>query len=107
MQGRAANIVTKGVTVRIVTGTQESINDTPVYAHYRKDIGKILDTGAELCEIDGQPSPEGRRAVDTPPAAGKFVAIHLKGLLVDRREAFLGSLNLDPRAMEINTEGGC
>jgi putative cardiolipin synthase len=66
----------------------------------------VLDTGAELYEIDGQPSPEVRRTVDTPPASGKFVAIHLKGILIDRREAFLGSLNLDPRAMEINTEGG-
>lgn len=101
-----AQEVAKGVRVRVVTGTQESINHTPVYAHYRKDIGDILDTGAELYEIDGQPSPEVRRAADTPPAAGKFVAIHLKGMVRDRREAFLGSLNLDPRAMDINTEGG-
>ncbi len=101
-----ADEVDRGVRVRVVTGTQEAINHTPVYAHYRKDIPDILETGAELYEIDGQPSPEVRRAADTPPAAGKFVAIHLKGILRDRKEAFLGSLNLDPRAMDINTEGG-
>ena len=96
----------KGVRVRIVTGTQESINHTAAYAHYRGDIGKILDSGAELYEIDGQPPEDVRRAADTPPHAGSYVAIHLKGLISDRRFSFIGSLNLDPRAMDINTEGG-
>ena len=100
------DIAAGGVRVRVVTGTQESVNHTAAYAHYRKDRRRILDTGAELYEIDGQPSPEVRRAADTAPAAGKYVAIHLKGMVADRRECFIGSLNLDPRAMDINTEGG-
>ncbi|MGI9665733.1 MAG: phospholipase D family protein [Acidimicrobiia bacterium] len=99
-------IAASGARVRVLTGTQESVNHTAAYAHYRKDRGRILDTGAELYEIDGQPSPDVRRAADTPPAAGKYVAIHLKGMVADRKECFIGSLNLDPRAMDINTEGG-
>lgn len=37
---------------------------------------------------------------------GEFVSFHLKALVIDRRRCFIGSLNLDPRAMVINTESG-
>ncbi len=32
--------------------------------------------------------------------------MHLKTIVVDRQHCFIGSLNLDPRAMNINTEEG-
>ena len=37
---------------------------------------------------------------------GGVVSFHLKALVIDRRRGFIGSLNRDPRAMEINSESG-
>ena len=98
--------IDQGVRVRLLTGTMEAINHTPVYAHYRKHIDTILDMGAELYEIDANPQPEIQESVHVPPVKGGYTAIHLKAMVGDRKRAFLGSLNLDPRALVINTEGG-
>ena len=100
------NEIGAGVRVRLLTGTMEAINHTPVYAHYRKHIDTILDIGAELYEIDAHPQPEIQETVNVPPVQGEYTAIHLKAMVGDRKRAFLGSLNLDPRALVINTEGG-
>ena len=34
------------------------------------------------------------------------LTLHTKGILIDRRYTFVGSLNLDPRSIDINTEMG-
>lgn len=100
------HLVADGVRVKVVTGTMESVNHTASYAHYRKSIRAILDAGAELYEVDGQPMASVREAAETPPVQGKYVAIHLKGLAADRDKVFVGSLDLDPRTLVINTEAG-
>ena len=37
---------------------------------------------------------------------GEFVGLHTKAFVVDRRKVFIGSMNLDPRSANINTEAG-
>jgi putative cardiolipin synthase len=32
--------------------------------------------------------------------------MHTKGIMIDRRYTFVGSLNLDPRSIDLNTEMG-
>ena len=34
------------------------------------------------------------------------LTLHTKGILIDRKIAFIGSLNVDPRSVDINTEMG-
>lgn len=38
--------------------------------------------------------------------AGPFLCVHAKGFVVDRRVAFVGSYNFDPRSIAWNTEAG-
>lgn len=52
------------------------------------------------------PSEELRKLADTSPVHSKRVTLHLKSLVGNRNRCFIGSLNLDPRAIEINTESG-
>jgi putative cardiolipin synthase len=47
-----------------------------------------------------------RAVSDVPPVVGKFISQHTKTLVGDRQRCFIGSLNLDPRAIIINTENG-
>jgi len=97
------SIVAKGVRVVIVTNSLASNNHVPVhggYARYRHDM---IDAGVELYEtrVDASKVPEGgvHQGYDS-------TTLHTKALLIDRRITFVGSLNLDPRSIDINTEVG-
>lgn len=97
------SIVARGVRVVIVTNSLASNNHVPVhggYARYRHDM---IDAGVELYEarVDASKVPQGGagQSYDT-------TTLHTKLLLIDRRFTFVGSLNLDPRSIDINTEFG-
>jgi putative cardiolipin synthase len=101
-----ARLAEKGITVKIITGSLASNNHTAAHSHYKKYRKRILATGAELYEFRAQPSAGIRAAADVPPVTAKFISLHTKTLSADGERCFIGSLNLDPRAVEINTENG-
>ena len=93
----------KGIRVIILTNGLATNNHTSVhsaYATYRKDL---LRAGVELWEVRADAAkitlPDGESQLDQ-------LTLHTKGLLVDSRHVFVGSLNLDPRSIDINTEMG-
>lgn len=91
----------KGLDVTVVTNSLASTNHIPVhsaYSGYRRDI---LETGAELYEIKANAGQE-IQGPDSP----EQLTLHTKLILIDRRYLFVGSLNLDPRSIEINAEMG-
>ena len=72
-----------------------------VYSSYRKDL---LEAGVELWEARADAATitiENDSTTLTEP-----LTLHTKGILIDRRQVFVGSLNLDPRSIDINTEMG-
>lgn len=94
----------EGVKIKILTGSMGSNNHTVAHSHYKKYRRRILSTGAELYEFKHDPSPAIRDISDVPPIKSKFISLHIKALVGDRKRCFVGSLNLDPRALDINTE---
>ena len=96
------NLVDKGVRVIILTNSLASNNHVPVhggYARYRKDV---IAAGVDLYEARANAASElqgSNEAADT-------LTLHTKAFLIDRRYLFVGSLNLDPRSIEINAEMG-
>ena len=97
------SITRKGVRVVIVTNSLASNNHVPVhggYSRYRRDM---IDAGVEMYEVrvDAAKIPRGdkKQSYDS-------LTLHTKGIIVDRRYTFVGSLNLDPRSIDINTEAG-
>ena len=104
-----ANIETytrQGARVRILAPSMGANNQAMVHSHYRQYRRKILERGAELYELREDGADGLRAFTDTPPARAQIVGLHLKGFVRDRRTCFIGSLNMDPRSVEINTEGG-
>jgi len=83
-----------------------SNNHTPAHSHYRKYRRKTIGAGAELFEFKHNPSAEVRAITDVPPVEAKFISLHTKAIVADREVCFVGSLNLDPRALDLNTENG-
>jgi len=96
------DLVDKGITVIIFTNSLASNNHVPVhsaYARYRRDV---IRAGAELYEARANAARDLSPDEDGPD----MLTLHTKLYLVDRRYLFVGSLNLDPRSIEINAEMG-
>ena len=96
----------EGMQVKVLTASLASTNHTSVNAHYKKYRRRILDTGTELYEFRHDPSAVVEEQANVPPVTASFISLHVKALVGDRQRCFIGSLNLDPRALEINTENG-
>ncbi len=96
------SVVNNGVKVTVLTNSLASTNHVAVhssYANYRK---RLLDAGVDLYEARAN-------ATEADQETGErleSLTVHTKLIAVDRRYLFVGSLNLDPRAIDINTEMG-
>lgn len=97
----------RGVRVRILTNSFAA-NDVAVvhggYSRYRK---KLLRLGVELYEL--QPNISTGGAVEKRKRflfGSSGASLHAKSFSFDRKLLFVGSLNLDPRSLYLNTEIG-
>lgn len=96
----------EGIRVGILAPSLAANNQAAAHGHYVKKRGPMIDRGVLLFELKDQPAEELRALVDTPPVRSKSVNLHAKAIVGDRERCFVGSMNLDPRAMRINTESG-
>lgn len=104
LQGAVARAVGRGVRVRILTNSIGSNNHLTAHSAYRKHIGSLLDEGAELYEVQVHAQDRARYMVS--PVGRKILSLHAKALIIDDDKVFIGSANLDPRSLRINTEVG-
>jgi putative cardiolipin synthase len=98
------SLVARGVRVAIVTNSLASNNHVVAhtgYKHWRRDL---LQAGAELYEFRVDAAVLGEYS--TPPIIARAIGLHAKAIVIDGRNAFVGSPNVDPRSLEINTELG-
>ena len=91
-------------TVSILVPAMDSNNHTMAHSSYKKYRKRLLERGVELFEFSGYPSDEVRKNSTTAPLESKFISLHTKAFIFDRDTVLLGSLNLDPRSININTE---
>ena len=95
-------VVDNDVSVIMLTNSLASNNHIPVHAAYARYRHRLIDTGVQLYEV---------RVDATDPSKGdgeafESVTLHTKAIMIDRKLLFIGSLNLDPRSIDINTEMG-
>ncbi len=97
-------LVGRGVRVVVVTNSLATNNHIIAHAAYRRWRRDVLAAGVELYELraDAAALPY----YVTPPVTAVQLGLHSKALVVDRTRAFVGSPNVDPRSMELNTEIG-
>lgn len=60
--------------------------------------------GANLHEV--RTDAKRRNVYIFPPLRQKSLALHAKMLVIDNNKVFIGSANLDPRSLRLNTEMG-
>lgn len=98
--------VGRGVEVRLLTASLEANNHLVVHSHYRKHRRALLSDGAALFEMRGDAGDSVRSNADVAPVRSGRVCLHVKAGVGDRSRCFIGSLNLDPRSIDLNTENG-
>lgn len=95
--GSLCSLAGKGVRVRILTNSLASTDVPIVHAGYARYRPRLLACGVELYELR-----PGKKAIRRGWSSG--ASLHAKAIIVDRRMLIIGSMNLDPRSRELNTE---
>jgi putative cardiolipin synthase len=98
------DLVARGVRVAVLTNSLGATNHPVVHSGYKKHRRRVLEAGVALFEFRRDAVPA--VSPNTPPVTAEFLGLHAKFIVIDRRTLFVGSLNLDPRSIYINTELG-
>jgi putative cardiolipin synthase len=92
-----------GVSVELVTNSLASTDEPWVYVGYWTHIEELLKADVKIFEISPSLSVKRHKLGIFGHRTG---ALHMKNAILDRKEVFLGSMNLDPRSAKLNTELG-
>ena len=93
----------RGVQLRMLTNSLATTDEIPVNAQYANSRQELVDLGVELYEM--KPYADSRALYIARPATSKaHLALHGKVSVFDRKTVFIGSFNLDPRSMKLDTE---
>jgi putative cardiolipin synthase len=92
-----------GVDITVITNSLAANNQASVHGGYAPARKPLLNSGIRLFEVRPDAEVLGTEFVD---ASGARATLHTKAYIVDRRHAFIGSFNFDPRSSNLNTEMG-
>jgi putative cardiolipin synthase len=98
-------ITSRGVRVKVLTNSLASHDVPAVNSHYKAWRRPLIEAGVELHEARHDAAVRPLLA-DTRPTVSGFMGLHSKAIVIDRERVFVGSMNLDPRSAEINSEMG-
>ena len=98
-------LVRRGVRVRVLTNALAATDVAAVHAGYKAYRRELVEGGVEVYELRASSA-----AVVESERKGLFgsssASLHAKTYMSDGRRLFVGSLNLDPRSVALNTELG-
>ena len=94
----------RGVRVAVRTNSLGSNDQTVSNSGYGRYRRPTIEAGCELYELRWDAAL--KADADVPPTVSGYVGFHNKAIVVDRERLFVGSLNLDPRSIDINSEMG-
>lgn len=94
----------RGVRVVLLTNSLASTDLALVHAGYRRYREPLLRAGVEIYENKAS-GGWGGGSSSSPFASGRG-SLHAKTFVFDERTTFIGSMNLDPRSLDLNTEIG-
>ena len=106
----------QGVRVEVLTNSLLSNNVALIHAWYAPWRARLLAMGVRLWELRGAAGGRARlglvpRRLRRRDDGHSFFrrnasALHAKTIIADERWLFVGSMNLDPRSLQLNTELG-
>jgi len=100
-----ADLVKKGVEVKISTNSLASTDNLMAFSGYYKQRDDLIAAGVDIFEFRPDAAIRGQ-LIQRDEQIGTTFAIHAKSLLVDKQRLYIGTFNLDPRSANLNTEVG-
>jgi putative cardiolipin synthase len=93
----------RGVRLQLLTNSLASTDEVAVNAAYAKARPSLVELGVSLHEL--KPFAASRELyVARPTVSRARLALHGKAAVFDRSTVLLGSFNLDPRSLNLDTE---
>ncbi len=99
--------IKRGVKIRILTNSLASTDGIEAFSGYQKDRKNLLKAGIEIHEF--RPDAKVRYIVMTSALQKELdyapiFGLHSKTMVVDKKISVVGTFNLDPRSINLNTE---
>lgn len=94
----------RGIHLRILTNSLASTDVVAVHSGYAPYRKALLRSGIDVYEY--RPDAENRALHVDSSARAPRMGLHTKSVIYARKTVYVGSLNLDPRTMKLNTEIG-
>jgi putative cardiolipin synthase len=98
------DLAQRGVRVRVLTNSLATNDVIAAHAGYSRIRRPLLAAGVELHELRRETTPG--RVHRLRLAGSSHASLHSKVVVFDRQSVFVGSLNLDRRSIDLNTEIG-
>jgi len=96
----------RGVRVTVLTNSLAATDVAAVHAGYQRYRDALLAAGVRLYELKPGAIEHGRETERPGALGGSRASLHAKTFVFDRKSVFIGSMNLDPRSIGLNTEIG-
>jgi cardiolipin synthase C len=100
-----AAIARRGIRVEVLTNSLDATDVVAVHVGYTRYRKELLRNGVELYEMK-RSDGEGAKGRHVSLLGSTGATLHTKAMVVDDRWAFVGSMNIDPRSANLNTEMG-
>ncbi|MDH5546714.1 MAG: phospholipase D family protein [Gammaproteobacteria bacterium] len=101
-------LLRRGVSIKISTNSLSSTDNLPAFSGYKSQREELLALGMEIFEYKSAPviqtSLMERRI--TQQKDFPVFALHAKTMVIDKQISYIGTFNLDPRSINLNTEIG-
>ncbi|NOR81309.1 MAG: hypothetical protein GQ529_10850 [Methyloprofundus sp.] len=101
---RVLELHDKGIKIRVLTNSMATNDVAAAFVFYEKYRRSLIESGAELYEL--RPDLNSQRKFWSLLASKSIASLHTKVIVFDRQKTFIGSFNLDPRSVDLNTEIG-
>lgn len=93
----------RGVDVTVLTNSLAATDVAAVHSGYSRYRVSLLEGGVRLYELKPLASSE---RVQRMRLGSSRASLHTKAAIIDRRQVFVGSFNIDPRSAQLNCEMG-
>jgi putative cardiolipin synthase len=97
--------VERGIRIEVLTNSLAATDVVAVHVGYARYRRELLRGGVELYEMKRKVDGEASRQHISVTGSSR-ATLHTKAMIVDARWAYVGSMNLDPRSANLNTEMG-
>lgn len=96
----------RGVDVRVLTNSLATTDAPAVHAGYARYRETLLAMGVRIHELKASLEALKRRKTSLGALGSSRASLHAKVIVIDGQVAVVGSMNLDPRSRQLNSEMG-